>query len=94
MNCAACETGPKGIDGHPHLVRSETAPRNIAIFQCEICRQRYSRQYQGSGVFVWIKVPGRGVALEARADSSTGAKRLLPSKAIATGCIVALASLP
>jgi hypothetical protein len=63
MNCPDCTSGPKGIDGHEHL-RVDERPHRRGLFSCAVCGETYTREYQGSGVFVWIRVPGTPDAKE------------------------------
>ena len=58
MNCPACELGPKGIDGHPEIAVVHPADRkNHASFACRACGQKYTRTYEGGGLFIWLRVP-------------------------------------
>lgn len=57
MICAACEQGPKGIDGHAdiHLV-NEADRKRPATFVCRKCGQSYTRKYEGGGLFIWLRM--------------------------------------
>jgi hypothetical protein len=57
MLCPACAAGLKGIDGHPQIEPDSQPPDKAqARFRCAACGTRYKRMYEGSGVFVWMKV--------------------------------------
>lgn len=57
MLCPLCAQTPKGIDGHIDLVRDPNDSKKAVVFHCAVCQQRYSRQYEGNGMFGWIRVP-------------------------------------
>ena len=57
MICPACEAGPKGIDGHPEISLVHEADRkHHALFVCRKCGQKYTRTYEGGGMFIWLRV--------------------------------------
>ena len=59
MHCSACESGPKGIDGHPDIsLVNEADRRHHATFACRVCGQKYTRTYEGGGLFIWLRVSG------------------------------------
>lgn len=57
--CEACLTRPSGIEGHEALDSSRTGPSTRLTFRCTRCGTRWGREYEGSGVFVWIEL-GQG----------------------------------
>ena len=61
MACPACELGPKGIDGHPHIDLAHDADRkNHATYVCRTCGMKYTRTYEGGGLFIWLRAPQAG----------------------------------
>jgi hypothetical protein len=56
MDCTDCATGPRDIAGHDQIILDAQQPSHVPTFHCVVCGQRYTREYQGSGVFVWVKV--------------------------------------
>ena len=56
MTCNYCSDGPKGIDGHGGLHLDANNDADIPAFRCSACGTRFRREYEGSGVFVWVRV--------------------------------------
>jgi hypothetical protein len=59
MSCPDCAAGPKGFDGHDHLLVVDDGSHPAGTFRCSQCGDAYAREYQGSGVFVWLRTAGR-----------------------------------
>jgi len=58
MRCPACEVGPRGIDGHDEIsLVTEADRKNHATFVCRLCGQKYTRLYEGGGLFIWLRAP-------------------------------------
>ena len=52
--CQPCLNRPSGLEGHDHLNSSRSGPASRLIFKCSACGARWAREYEGSGLFVWI----------------------------------------
>jgi hypothetical protein len=60
MSCPECQKGPKGIEGHHAIVIDPFATKKDgAAYRCTTCGETYTRAYEGSGVFIWVKTTGQ-----------------------------------
>ena len=57
MECALCNAGPTGIDGHEGLRLATQYGHGKVIFECVKCEAIWLRAYEGSGRFVWRRHP-------------------------------------
>ena len=53
--CAACTSGPTGIDGHQDLM-VQMMGNAVITFKCRACETIWSRTYRGEGELVWTRV--------------------------------------
>jgi hypothetical protein len=64
MACEHCSTGPDGLEGHSELtLYLDGQPRygqanGQHVFMCLLCTAKWSRYYEGGGLFRWS--PGEG----------------------------------
>jgi hypothetical protein len=53
--CSLCSSGPKTIDGHEGLF-TQAFSNSRVLFKCAKCGTVWSRSYEGSGAFEWLRV--------------------------------------
>ena len=80
-DCAHCQAGPHGIEGHHglFLMDIERGPDydiGTPLFRCTVCQHIWERSYRGEGVFKWRRlpglIPGQGVAQSRPAPDARG----------------------
>lgn len=71
--CAACDSGPAGIEGHQDL-RVDAIGDKVLTFRCTSCEAHWSRTTRRAGQYVWT-------ALAARTADSPWMGVLVPSPA-------------
>lgn len=59
MLCNDCARGPRGLEGHAGIFLSMDAktPSGRHLFRCSDCQSLWLREYEGDGVFTWVRVP-------------------------------------